>query len=72
MIKLNPEITTPKLYSINLDNFIIQNMRKKIDFVSENIVDVESMKLDISRIKIKSIELQGIEEQTNYLRKHHG
>lgn len=69
MVKLNPETTKPKLYSINLDNFIIQNMRKNIDFVSENIADVESMKLDINPIKIKNIELQGIEEQINYLKK---
>jgi len=57
MVKLNPETTKPKLYSINSDNFIIQNMRKNIDFISENIADVESMKLDINPIKIKSMEL---------------
>ena len=69
MIKVNPETTKPKLYSINIDSPIVQNMRKNIDFVSEKIADKESMKLKIKPIELKSIELEGIQERILYLQR---
>jgi hypothetical protein len=69
MIKINQETTKPRLYSINLDSPIVQNVRKNIDFVSEKIADKESMKLEIKPIDLKSIELQGIQERIQYLQR---
>ena len=69
MIKVNPKTTKPKLYSINIDSPIVQNMRKNIDFVSEKIADKESMKLKIKPIDLKSIELEGIQERILYLQR---
>ncbi|MBM2820030.1 MAG: hypothetical protein HW410_1712 [Nitrosarchaeum sp.] len=69
MIKINQEAIKPKLYSINLSSPIIQNMRKNIDFLSEEIADKESLKLKIKPIKLKNIELQGIQEQIQYLQR---
>ena len=69
MIKVNPKTTKPKLYSINIDSPIVQNMRKNIDFVSEKIADKESMKLKIKPIELKSIELEGIQERILYLQR---
>ena len=69
MIKINQETTKPRLYSINLDSLIVQNVRKNIDFVSEKIADKESMKLEIKPIDLKNIELQGIQERIQYLQR---
>jgi hypothetical protein len=69
MIKINQEATKPKLYGINLSSPIIQNMRKNIDFLSEEIADKESLKLKIKPIKLKNIELKGIQEQIQYLQR---
>jgi len=69
MIKVNPKTTKPKLYRINIDSPIVQNMRKNIDFVSEKIADKESMKLKIKPIELKSIELEGIQERILYLQR---
>ena len=69
MIKINQETTKPRLYSINLDSPIVQNVRKNIDFVSEKIADKESMKLEIKPIDLKNIELQGIQERIQYLQR---
>lgn len=69
MVKVNQETTKPKLYSINLDNPIIQNVRKNIDFLSEKIADKETMKLKIKPIELKSIELKGIQERIQYLQR---
>jgi len=71
MVKVNQETTKPKLYSINLDNPIIQNVRKNIDFLSEKIADKETMKLKIKPIELKSIELKGIQERIQYLQRLH-
>ncbi len=67
MIKVNQETTKPKLYSINLDSPIVQNVRKNIDFVSEKIADKESMNLEIKPIELKSIELQEQDEKAHTL-----
>src|SRR3970040_732096 len=69
MVKINQETTKPKLYSINLDSPIVQNVRKNIDFVSEKIADKESMKLKIKPMELKSIELEGIQERILYLQR---
>lgn len=69
MVKINQKMTKPKLYSINLDSPIVQNVRKNIDFVSEKISDKESMKIKIKPIELKSIELQGIQERIQYLQR---
>ena len=69
MVKINQETTKPKLYSINLDSPIVQNVRKNIDFVSEKIADKESIKLEIKPIELKNIELQGIQERIQYLQR---
>lgn len=39
-----------KLYSINLESPIIQNIRKNVDFVSEKIADKETMKIKIKPV----------------------
>ncbi len=69
MVKINQKTTKSKLYSINLDSQIIQNMRKNIDFVSEKIADKESMKIKIKPIELKSMELQSIQERIQYLQR---
>ncbi len=69
MIRVNPETTKPKLYSINMDSPIVQNIRKNVDFVSEKIADKESMNLKIKPIELKSIELEGIQERILYLQR---
>ncbi len=69
MVKVNQETTKPKLYSVNLDNPIIQNVRENIDFLSEKIADTETMKLEIKPIELKSIELKGIQERIQYLQR---
>ncbi len=39
MIKINRRIAKAKLYTINLSNPIIQNMKKNIDLISEKIAE---------------------------------
>jgi len=58
-----------KLYSINLESPIIQNIRKNVDLVSEKIADKETMKLKIKPITLKNIELEGIAERIQYLQR---
>jgi predicted transcriptional regulator len=69
IVKINKEITKPKLYSINLASPIVQNVRKNIDFVSEKIADDESMKIKIKPLELKSMELEGIQEHIQYLQR---
>jgi len=69
MVNVNPESTKPKLYSINLDSPIIQNMRRNIDFVSEKIADKELLKLNIKPIEINLIKLEHLDSRIHYLRK---
>ena len=47
MVKVNPDSNKPKLYSINLESPLIQNIRQNIDFVSEKIASDESLKMKI-------------------------
>lgn len=69
IVKISQETKKPKLYSINLSNPIVQNVRKNIDFVSEKMADKESTKIKIKPIDLKNIELKGIEEQIQYLQR---
>jgi len=69
MVKTNQESTKPRLYSINLENPIVQNIKKDIDFLSEHIADRESAKLEVKPIKLKSIELEGIQQRIQYLQR---
>ncbi len=69
MVNINPESTKPKLYSINLESPLIQNIRKNIDFISEKIADSESLKLKIKPLEIKTIQLEQIQERIEFLRR---
>ena len=69
MINVNPKSTKPKLYSINLESPVIQNIRRNIDFVSEKIADKELLKLNIKPIEIKIIKLEQLDSRIHYLRK---
>jgi len=44
MIRVNRKIANARLYSINMDSPVIQNMRKNVDYISEKIAD-ESLQL---------------------------
>ncbi|MCH7967061.1 MAG: hypothetical protein IIB02_06565 [Thaumarchaeota archaeon] len=69
MINVNPKSTKPKLYSINLESPVIQNIRRNIDFVSEKIADKELLKLNIKPIEINIIKLEQLDSRIHYLRK---
>ena len=44
MVRVNRKIANSRLYSINMDSPVIQNMRKNVDYISEKIAD-ESLQL---------------------------
>ena len=44
MIRVNRKIANARLYSINMDSPVIQNMKKNVDYLSEKIAD-ESLQL---------------------------
>lgn len=50
MIRVNRKIAKAKLYSINLSNPVIQNMRKSVSIISEKIAEKS---LHTPRIQIK-------------------
>lgn len=45
MIKVNRKIANAKLYSINTDSPVVQNIRKNVDYISEKIAELEEQKL---------------------------
>ena len=69
MVSTNPVSTKPKLYHINLESPLIQNMRKTIDFVSERVADKETVKLKIKPIKAKTMQFEQLQDRIAYLRK---
>lgn len=69
MVKHNPDSTKPQLYSINTSSPLIQNMRNNIDFVSEKIADIETMKMNLKPIEEKTIKLDHIQSRIEYLRR---
>lgn len=69
MVNINPNSVKPKLYSINLENPLIHNIRNTIDFVSERIADKESLKLKIKPIEVKTIQLKQLETRITYLKR---
>lgn len=54
MVKVNRRIAKARLYTINLSNPIVQNMRKNIDLISEKIAD-KSIQTPTVRSKRKSV-----------------
>ncbi len=45
MIKVNRKIAKAKLYSINMNSPIVQNIKKNVDYISEKIAELEEEKL---------------------------